>query len=67
MAVYNILHRGGYQKILLAQAQALTLRMIISRIQHLADHLRHGVLLHGTHIVALVEERHIKAGRFRRP
>ena len=67
MTVHNILHGCRYKEILLAQPQALALRMVIRRVEHLADDFRHRVLLHGAHIVALIEERHVEARGFRGP
>ena len=63
VAVNNILHGGGHQEVLLAQAQALALRVVVIRIEHLADNLRHGIALHGAHVVALIEEVHIQPRR----
>ena len=36
--------------------------MVIGRVENLADNLCHCVLLHRTHIIALVEHIHVKSG-----
>ena len=63
----NILDRGGYKKILLPQAQALALRMVVGRIEDFADYLGHGVLFHRAHVVALIEFLHVDTRRLRAP
>ena len=62
MPADNVPHRGRHQEILLAQAQALALQVVVVGIQHLADGLPHGALTHGPHVVPLVEPLHVKAG-----
>ena len=63
----HILHGGGNQEILLAQPQALALRMVVGGVQHLADGAGHGVALQRLQVLALVEQRHVKAGGLRGP
>ena len=67
VAVDYILNGRGDEEILLAQAQALALGMVIRGIENLAYDLRHGVLLHGAQIIALVEGVHINFRAFRAP
>ena len=67
MALHDVLHRCRHQEILLGQPQRFALAVVIRRIQHLGDDLRHGFLLHRAHIVALIKQRHIHAGRGRPP
>ena len=55
----DILHGGGHQEILLAQPQALALRMVVGGIQHLADHGRHGLVFHGLDVLAAVDQVHV--------
>ena len=55
----NGLHRGGHEEVLLLQPQGLALVVVVLRIQHLGDHVRHGPLLTGTEILALREQLHI--------
>ena len=54
------LHRGGNKEILLLQAQALPLGMVVLGIKHLGDGLSHGVLLLRAQILTLRKERHIE-------
>ena len=67
VTVNNILHRGGHQEILLAQAQGLALRRVICRIQHLTDGLCHGRLFHSLNILALIKQTHIQCRLASRP
>ena len=41
--------------------------MVVGGVKDFRDNLRHGVLLHRAHIVALVKQRHIERRGFRRP
>ena len=59
VAVDYILNGRGDEEILLAQAKALALGMVIRGIENLAYDLRHGVLLHGAQVIALVEGVHV--------
>ena len=67
MAGQNILNRGAHEEILLPQAQGFPLRMIVLRIEHLADHLGHGLPFQRFHIIPLVEGHHVDLGRFGAP
>ena len=67
MTADDVLDGGGDQEVLLRQPQRLALAVVVRRIQHLRDDLGHGLLLHRPHIFALVEQRHIHAGRGRAP
>ena len=55
MPPHDVLDRGGNQEILLGQPQGFSLPVVVGGIQHLGDHLRHGLLLHGPHIFPLIE------------
>ena len=59
--VENALQRCRHQKILLTQAQTLSLDVIVGRIQHLGDRLGHRVALERADIVAAREGRHVEA------
>ena len=63
----DILYRGGDKEILLTQPEALALGVIVGGVEHLADDLRHSLLLHGSHVIALVEHCHVDAVDLRRP
>ena len=67
VAADNVLDRCGHQEILLRQAQALALQVIVLRIEHLCDDLRHGVLLHCAQVVAAVEAGHVEGFAARGP
>ena len=67
MAVDYILNGRGDEEILLAQAQALALGMVIRGIENLAYDLRHGVLLHGAQVITLVEGVHVYLRALRAP
>jgi len=67
VTVNNILHRGGHQEILLAQAQRLALWGVIRRVKYLADGLCHGRLLHSLNILALIKQTHIQCRLASRP
>ena len=59
VAVDYILNGRGDEEILLAQAKALALGMVIRGIEYLAYDLSHGVLLHGAQVIALIEGVHV--------
>ena len=61
VAAHDVLHRGGDQEILLRQPQGFALPVIIGGVEHLGDDLGHGLLLHGAHILTLVEQGHVHA------
>ena len=67
VAVDYILNGRGDEEILLAQAQALALGMVIRGIEDLAYDLRHGVLLHGAQIIALIKGVHVNFRALRAP
>ena len=67
VAAYDVLYGGGNEEVLLCKAQALALVVVIFRIEDLCDGLCHSFLLHSAHIVAAVEELHIKFVGFRTP
>ena len=55
------LHGSGHQQVLLAQAQALALDVVVGGVEHLGDDLGHGVALQGLGVIATGEGGHIKA------
>ena len=55
------LQGGRAEEILLAQAQALALDVVVGGIEDLGKGLGHGVLLQGAHVVAPGEGRHVEA------
>ena len=59
----DALQGGGNQQVLLLQAQALALNVIVRRVKDLGDRFRHGVLLQRADVVAAGESRHIEALR----
>ena len=59
VAVDDILNGRGDEEILLAQAKALALGMIVRGIENLAYDLCHGILLHGAQVIALIEGVHV--------
>ena len=63
----DVLNCCGNQKILLGKTQALSLRVVILRVEDLGDDLRHSVLLHSAQIVARVKGFHVKIRRPCRP
>ena len=56
---HNGLHGGGHKEVLLAQAKALALIMVVLRVEDLGDYLRHSLLLAGPQIFALAEQAHV--------
>ena len=60
--LHNVLNGRGHQEILLAEPQHFAFGMVVRRVEDLADGLGHGLLLHRTDVVALVEEAHVEAG-----
>jgi len=60
MALHDVLNRGRNEKILLRKAQAFPLRVIIAGIEHLCEHLGHGLLLNRAHVFAFVEQIHVE-------
>ena len=59
----DALQRGGDEQVLLLQAQALALNVVVCRIEDLRDGLGHGVALERADIVAAGERGHIEALR----
>jgi hypothetical protein len=47
---------------LLGKAEALPLQVIVVRVKDLRDDLGHRILLHGAHIVPVVEKLHVEVG-----
>ena len=67
VGVYDVAYGSCYEEILLAQTQRLALSVVIVRIKHLSDSLRHDISAKSLRIIALVEHSHIKRGNFRFP
>ena len=59
----DALQRGGDEQVLLLQAQALALDVVVRRIEDLRDGLGHGVALQRADIVAAGERSHVEALR----
>ena len=56
----DILDGGADQEVLLREPQQLAVGVVVLGVEHLGDDLAHSLLLHGPHIVAAVEELHVK-------
>ena len=63
----DILDGGADQEVLLREPQQLAVGVVVLGVEHLGDDLAHGLLLHGPHIVAAVEELHVELVVFRLP
>ena len=62
------LQGGRAEQVLLAQAKALALNVVVGGVEDLGDRLGHRVLLQSAHVVAAGEGRHVKAlGQLRGP
>ena len=53
------LHGGRNEEILLLQPQGLALIVVVLRIQHFGDDVRHGPLLPGPQVLPLAEQLHV--------
>ena len=62
MGAGDLRQGGAHQEILLAQAQLLTLLVVIIGVQDLADGLGAGGLAEGAQVIAVIEALHIDAG-----
>ena len=56
MTPYDILNRSRNKEILLTKTKAFSLRMIVGRVENLANNLRHSLLLNCSYIVSLIEK-----------
>ena len=59
----DVLQGRRDEEVLLLETQGLALAVVILRIQHHGDGLRHGVLLHGLEVFARGEQLHIQRDR----
>ena len=59
----DVLDRGGHEEVLLLEAQGLALAVVILRIQHHGDGLRHGVLFERLEVLAGREQLHVQRDR----
>ena len=55
----NGLDGGGNKEVLLLQTQGLALVVVVIRVEHLGDHLGHGLLLHRLQVLAPGVQGHI--------
>ena len=67
MTLQNILYGRRNKEILLTQAERFPLRVIVLRVQNLADDLSHCLPFECAHIVALIEGCHIYSRGLRAP
>ena len=58
--VYDVADGGSAQEVLLSESEALALGVIVVRIEHLCNGLRHDVLAERLGVIALVEHIHIE-------
>ena len=67
VAADDVLDGGAHQEVLLGEPQQLAVGVVVLGVEHLGDNLAHGLLLHGAHVVAAVEELHVELVVFRLP